>query len=175
MQYNTVRYQTGSQSQPPPQEQQAPSSFTLSSLLGLRIGQDTTGNFALTPAGLAVLGRDSRYYSFESYGERARLLDVTSLILPINPGVYRIPALEVRPGDLILISDSPFSALFVIEIAEFGIVGLEATCNELVTYFPPENLFGDRFFGHRNNIFVRIVSTFDLLEAVIGRNRHDNR
>jgi hypothetical protein len=159
MQYNTLTVpylQTGgSQS----------GTLDLASLLGVRIGQDTSNNFAITPMGLAILGRDSRYYSLEEHEGRLRLMDVSSLVLPINPGVFRVPVEEVHFGDLILISDSPFSAMFVHEVHHHGreIHGLEVTSNERIQYLPPHNPFGELLFGHRTNLYVRFVSVLDLL------------
>jgi hypothetical protein len=165
MQYNTL--------QPRRQEQQhaqpAAGSTDLSSLLGVRIGQDVSGNFALTPAGLAVLGRDGRYFALDSLAEGPQLMDVTSLVVPGDAGVYRLPVPEVHTGDLIVISDSPFQSMFVLGM-EGGraVLGLDPSCNLLVTYLPPDNQFTRLLFGDTANMFVRIVSIFDVLAGMIG-------
>jgi hypothetical protein len=170
MQYNTLVLPHG-------QVATQPGALNLTSLLGVQIGQDLTGNFGFTPAGLAVLGRDNRYYTLDYHEDLARMLDVTSIILPINPGVYRIPVQRVYRGDLVLISDSPFSALFVTEVQEDegSIVGIEATCNERVEYSPPYNFFGGVLFGEDAKLFVRIVSLFDLLGNLFGDHDDDER
>jgi hypothetical protein len=160
MQYNT----TPAQQQPQGQQ----NAMDLSSLIGVSIGQDVTGKFALTPSGLAVLGRDGRYFGMDIHDGGGVVLDLTSMVLPINAAVYRIPSEEVFPGDLIVISDAPFRTLFVLEVPGDGtVVGLDPGCNELVTYFPPENPFADILFGG-HNIFARVVSMFDVLNGVIG-------
>ena len=164
MQYNTVPIQPRLQ-----QQQQQSSSMDLSSLLGIRIGQDTSGNFALTPAGLAVLGRDNRYYTMQYLGGRPRLVDVSALILPGDPGAYRMPVPALETGDLIVISDSPFQAMFVME-SDGGnaVVGLDASCNEIVTYIPPNNPFTNLLFGGGSSVFVRVISTFDVLTGIFN-------
>jgi hypothetical protein len=168
MQYNTVLTQRQQQARADSQPQQT--GADLSSLLGLRIGKDTTGNFVLTAAGLAVMGRDGRYFSAEFYEGRPRLLDVTAMVLPVDPGVFRLPVRSVNRGDLILISDSPFTAMFVMEAGgrNSPTIGLDATCNELITYYPPDNLFAGVLFGEDADVYVRIVSMFDLLTGMVG-------
>jgi hypothetical protein len=136
-------------------------SLPLQSLLfGIQIGLDTSSNFALSvdpydfEIGLAVQTPGGRFLTMDR--RRCRLVDVTALVIPLSPWVYRIPVTEVRHGDLIVTADDPFSALYVLEKLEgMRILGLDTgTCQE-VSFIPPENLFV--------NFYVRVVSLFDVL------------
>jgi hypothetical protein len=122
---------------------------------GLSLGPDNTGNFAMSIGGLAVRTPDGRFVMQEKGGER--LLDVSALILPIDPCVYRLPSGTVKPGDLIVTGDPPsFAALYVLEIGEdFCVEGLDIGTAERVRYCPPANLF--------INYYVRAVSLLDML------------
>jgi hypothetical protein len=157
MEYNTVSLQ----------QQAAP--FDLSSLLGARIGLDTSGRFALSTSGLAIAGSDGKFLALDQ--QRRRLLDVSSLVLPVGACIYRIPATKVSPGDVIVTSDSPFCALFVLEDKADGtlIQALNPCSSELVSYVPPDNPFSDLlFFADGGSVFVRVVSLFDLLSPLVG-------
>jgi hypothetical protein len=127
----------------------------LTTLFGLPLGLDATGNFAMSPRGLAVRTPDGRFVRKEKGTER--LLDVSALILPIDPCVYRLPSRTVEPDDLIVTGDPPsFAALYVLEIHEDSCVeGLDVGTAERVRYCAPRNLF--------ITYYVRAVSLLDML------------
>jgi len=129
-------------------------SLSLSSLFGIQIGADTSNNFALSINGLAVQTPDGRFVARE--GDEDRLIDVTPLILPINPCVYRLPSTEVKRGDLIVTSDPPnFSALYVLDADDpDDIECLDTGTSQIVRYCAPRNLF--------LQFYVRAVSLLDL-------------
>jgi hypothetical protein len=139
-------------------------SLPLQSLLfGIQIGLDTSNNFALSvdphgfEIGLAVQTPGGRFLTMDR--RRCRLVDVTALVVPVNPWVYRIPIRpkDVKPTNLLVTGDPPdFSALYVLENPEGGpILGLDfGTCQEVI-FRPPENPFLD--------FAVRAVSLFDVL------------
>lgn len=136
----------------------APALFDLSRVLGnVALGLDTTGNFALTLSGTALARPDGTYVRLGSREEL--LIDVTPLILPgIDPMVMRLP---VRPravtrGDIVIVSDTPFQALFVLDVGHGGrIVALDPIQEQLVTHVPARNLFF--------NVVVRATSLLDLV------------
>jgi hypothetical protein len=94
------------------------------------------------------------------------LLDVSALILPIDPCVYRVPSRTIYRGDLIVTSEPPsFAALYVLEIGEtFYVEGLDVGTAERVRYCAPRNLF--------INYYVRAVSLLDMLIGGSGRARN---
>ena len=135
------------------------SSFDITSLLPARIGQDTSGNFALSVSGLAVRTPAGKWVTKDR--DENILLDVSLLVIPgIDPMVYRIPTETVRPNDLIVTSDVPLSLLYVLH-TEPGqpqeIHGLNPFTGEFVDYRPAEGLFF--------NFFVLVVSMLDILTA----------
>ena len=118
-----------------------------------------SGNFALSIQGLAVQAGDRYVTSAPREAGLPLLLDVTSLIIPgIDPYVYRLPALTVNRGDLIMVSDSPISVRYVIDHVPGG--------------FPPGSTFrvldpitgnATEFFSALNpfvSFFIRLVSLF---------------
>jgi hypothetical protein len=127
----------------------------LMTLFGLPLGLDTTGNFAMSLGGLAVRTPDGRFVMKERGA--ARLLDVSTLVLPIDPHVYRLPSRTIAPNDLIVTGDVPnFAALYVLEIGEgFNVEGLDVGTGEKVSYCAPRNVFV--------NYYVRAVSLLDML------------
>jgi len=127
----------------------------LTTLFGLSLGPDTTGNFAMSLGGLAVRTADGRFVMKEKGADR--LVDVTTLILPIDPRVYRLPSRTIVPDDLIVTGDPPnFAALYILEIGEGTYVeGLDVGTGEKVSYCAASNLF--------INYYVRAVSLLDML------------
>ena len=134
---------------------QSPGSYQgLPGLFPIQIGSDTSGTFAMSFYGLAVIRPDGRAVVHVE-GE---LLDVTLFLLSgINPGAYRIPAPTVYRGDLIVTSDSPLSLLYVLERTETGVRGLDPFTGNIVHYTALLSPFLD--------YFVRVQSVFGLLFA----------
>jgi hypothetical protein len=129
----------------------------LQSILGgIQFGRDASGNFALSVGGLAVRRTDGTFVMLDEADER--LIDVTPLVLSgIDPGVVRVPvdAGSLRRGDVLVVSDTPFSALFVLDHDGGRIRGLNPLIGQIVTVVPPLNLFF--------NFVVRAICLFDLL------------
>jgi hypothetical protein len=134
--------------------QPAPLSVGLSSFLSVQVGSDTSNNFALSVNGLAVRTPSGRFVTKER--SQNRLIDVTPLILPVNPYVYRLPCVAVEPGDLVVTADPPnFSALYVVS-AHKGeeVEGLDICTSQIVRYIAPRSVF--------LQFYVKAVSLLDL-------------
>jgi hypothetical protein len=89
------------------------------------------------------------------------------LILPgIDPYVYRLPALSVNAGDLIMISDNPLSVRYVVGYVPGGhkpgqpLAGLDPATGALTELIPAQNPF--------ISFFVRLVSLFPPLGTAFG-------
>lgn len=127
------------------------------------IGKDTSGNFTLSYKGVAVRTDCNRYVAFRREEGQTRLYDVTGLTLPgCDALIYRVPVSErnVRPGDLLLISDCPFQALHVTEIQGERVRGLSSSGEE-ITFVAPRRL-GDCAR------YIRIISVLDTCGARPG-------
>jgi hypothetical protein len=87
------------------------------------------------------------------------LVDVTGLLLPnVDPGVYRIPAERLRPGDLIVISDNPLTLRYVLAFEPEGeIIGLDPETGDVIEVVPIQMPFLP--------FFVRIVALLDLFRG----------
>jgi hypothetical protein len=147
----------------------APSS--LSSILGPSLGLDTSGNFALSITGqgvgraqLAILN-GNRYFTALIDDEGEQLLDATSLVTTgVNPCVYRIPVSVPSRGDLILISDCPFSVRYVLgagEGPEPRIFGLDPVTGDVAELIPASNPFIGCFY-------IKIVSLYGMAPGSLG-------
>src|SRR5215475_2906127 len=93
-------------------------SIDFRSVLGIQVGRDTANNFAASLNGLAVKTWDGRYVvpTPDRKGGQVvatELQDVTGLTLPVDPFVFRVPVPTVEPGNLIVMSDTPFHVLSV--------------------------------------------------------------
>lgn len=135
-----------------------PCSIDIDCIFGVDIGRDCTGNFALgANGGLAVRTPDDKFVvpSIDAFGNLS-ILDSTCLLLTgVDPCVFRLPVLAVEPGDLIVTSDSPFSALLVVDVGQESIIGIAPGTQQRIEYIPPSNVFGPRFF-------VRVFSIANL-------------
>jgi hypothetical protein len=124
------------------------------------IGWDTSGNFAMSVAGVAVRRPDGTWIA-KSLTED-RLLDVSGLILPVSPCVLLLPSSTVSRGDLILASYVPLSVMHVIERrGEFPerVVGIDLISGDIVEHCRPLSFFPFE------NYFVKVVSLFDLFRG----------
>src|SRR5262249_3673408 len=115
---------------------------------GVSIGKDTSGNVKLSAKGLAVRVSDNKYVAAEGN----ELIDVGGAVFDGGEKyIYRLPVRldDVQAGDLIITSESPFQALFVIRKRGNSISGLDPRTSVQVDYIPTVNLFdpliGDRF------------------------------
>lgn len=128
--------------------------MNLSGLFPVQIGADTSGLFAMSPYGLAVVRPDGRAVVHRE----GSLLDVSAFLLPgFSPGAFRIPVPEIEPGELVITSDNPRSLLYVLERTETGLRGLDPFTGNVVRYIAPRSPFF--------NFFVRVQSVFGLLFA----------
>jgi hypothetical protein len=132
-----------------------------SSILGgIGIGKDTSGNFRLSPAGLAVRSGNRWVVN-----QNNQLLDVTGLTIDsVQNVVVRVPTQQVAAGDIIVLSDNPFNVLFVQSVDANGhLHGLELNSSQVVEYVPNNNLLGVQ-------IFVKVVNLAQLFNANLGGN-----
>jgi len=124
----------------------------IKSLLGgVSIGQDTSGNFKLSFNGLAVKTPDDRFVAYVKEKEHANdhLLDVTDLTIDGTDNlVFRVPVKTVKRGDLIITSDTPFIAYFVLSDGDANgkISVLDPQNSTSTEYTQAANLFRIRFF-----------------------------
>lgn len=129
----------------------------LTTLGGVALGRDLTGNFGFTLNGVAVLRPNGTWVALDAEGDA--LVDVTPLVLPgMDPLVFRMPSNldQLRRGDRLIVSDAPFSPLFVLhpfERGDAGIQVLDPLTGWLSGYLPARNLF--------LNFVVLAVSPFD--------------
>src|SRR5438094_5242892 len=85
---------------------------------GVKLGKDTSGNFKVSLAGVAV--RPAPGAKFVAL-EEDRLVEVDDVTLDGGDSyIYRIPTEKVEKGDLIVRSENPFSVIFVGEVKEDG-------------------------------------------------------
>lgn len=121
---------------------------------GVSIGRDTSANFKMSLAGdrlgLAVRTPDGQFYT----RERTGLKNVTDLTLDAFEGmVLRLPVTKVKEGDVIVVSENPFSAVFVDQVNENGQVRVLNPANSsAVDFAQPANLLGQRFFVKATNL-----------------------
>lgn len=107
---------------------------------GIQLGLDTTNNFVVAPpSGLAICRDDGTCVAIDADADA--LIDVTPMVIPgVSPCVVRLPVQldAVRRGDLLITSDSPFSALFVLKAPDGAtrIRCLDPLSDEIVTYAP---------------------------------------
>ncbi len=138
------------------------SPFSFSSLFGVQLGKDVSNNFALSLSGLAVRTQGGRYVS--KLPEKDYLVDVTPLVMPGDPGVFRIPVDSVKQDQLIVVADIPLTLLYVLNpgTVEWGepIRGLDPMTGEIVHYQPSQNFLLD--------FFTVATSVFDMLSDLIG-------
>jgi hypothetical protein len=132
--------------------------MNMQSLLGgIAIGKDSSGNFRPSLKGLAVRIEKNRFVGLDD----GQLLDVTPLTFDnADDIVYRMPIKEPKKGDLIVISDSPLRALFVLEMLDNGhLKGLHPINSAFINYAPTANLLNIKFY-------VKVVS---LVDAMVGK------
>jgi hypothetical protein len=130
---------------------------TLQCLFGLKLGSDMSDHFALTSKGLAIRGRGGRLYRLGK-DKDSPLEDVTPFEVRLpKPYAFRIPITKINPGSVIVTSDSPFAALFVVKVlGPARIRCIDPFRHELIEYLTPVNLFG-------LPIVAEVVSVLDLL------------
>src|SRR5688572_16722444 len=131
------------------------------------LGKDTTGYFRPSLKGLAVqTSADGRYVAYDPDDER--LVDVTGLDFQgLANFVYRVPVAvaDVKPGDLIITSENPPTAAFVVARRNDGtLTVLNPKTADRGTYSPVKNLFGLQFL-------VKVISPTSGLAGEITDNK----
>jgi len=85
---------------------------------GASIGKDVSGNFKVSLKGLAVRATPEGKFVTK---DGDHFLDVTDLTLDgTERFIYRLPVPSVEPGDVVVMSDTPFATMFVQHVAEDG-------------------------------------------------------
>jgi hypothetical protein len=112
---------------------------------GVSIGKETSGNIKPSVKGLAVRVGDGSFMARQGDG----LFDVGGFVFDGGERfVFRVPvsAQQIEPGDLLILSDTPFRALFVRAVRDGIVHGLDPQSSSNIEYVPPSNLFGVNFF-----------------------------
>jgi hypothetical protein len=136
---------------------------------GIAIGKDTSGNLAFAPEGVHNIAarkqapnpdNDTFWVAKEESHGELRLVDVTPLVRPSSDFIVRVPvrARNVKPGDVLILCDNPFQALFVQRVEHDGrtIVGLDLQSN--VTFHVPSQ----QLLSHDTRLLVKAISILDL-------------
>jgi len=138
--------------------------MSLGSIFGsVAIGKDTSGNFKLSPYGLAVRsGPDSRFIARRD----DELVDVTDITFAGSENlIYRIPKMTPSEKDIIIRSDNPFSVLFVdkVDNDDGRVEGTDPDGN-IQQVRPVTNLL-TQALAERSSFFVTVASLDSFLEG----------
>ena len=138
--------------------------MSLGSIFGsVAIGKDTSGNFKLSPYGLAVRsGPDSRFIARRD----DELVDVTDITFAGTENlIYRIPKMTPSEKDIIIRSDNPFSVLFVdkVDNDDGRVEGTDPDGN-IQQVRPVTNLL-TQALAERSSFFVTVASLDSFLEG----------
>jgi len=124
---------------------------------GVSIGREMSGNIKPSIKGLAVKVADGKFVARDGNG----FFDVGGFVFDRGDKyVYRLPVNEgqVQAGDLLIMSDSPFQALFVEAVKDGTIIALDPTSGSVVEYVPHTNMFGMKFFVKAVSLIENIGS-----------------
>ena len=136
---------------------------------GVSIGRDMSGNFKVSLAGegigLAIRTPDGQYYARGKDGLR----NVTELTVDTFDGlVLKLPVARVKEGDILIVSDNPFTAVFVDDVSPEGQVRvLNPATNSAVDFAQPANLLGQRFFVKATNLLESFDGSNSLLPLLL--------
>jgi hypothetical protein len=120
---------------------------------GISVGKDNSGNIKPSIKGLAVKVAEGNFVAREG----DKLVDVGGFVFDGGEKfIIRLPvtAEQVVPGDLLVLADEPFQALFVTEISAALIAGLNPQTSTRLEYVPRSNMFG-------LNLLVKVVSLLE--------------
>src|SRR6266487_2094120 len=120
---------------------------------GIAIGKDISGNFKLSFKGLAIRASDDKFVAKDG----DQFLDVTDLTLDGTENfVYRLPVQNVNNGDVVIMSENPFTVMFVQNVDQDGttISGYVPQTGTIESWFPTTNVLNVQFF-------VKVVSLLD--------------
>jgi hypothetical protein len=120
---------------------------------GVSIGRDTSGNIKVSFVGdrpaLAIRSAGGDFFVREKNGLR----NVTDLTVDALEGmVLRLPVSSVQEGDIVILSENPFTAAFVDEVGTSGQVRVAKTDGSVTDFDPPANLLGQRFYVKATNL-----------------------
>jgi hypothetical protein len=151
-----------------------PACFDQRWVLGAQVGRDTSTNFALSYDGeLAIRTADNRFVVPKlGPGGVVKLIDVTCLTIAVDPYVFRIPVSidSIRPGHILVRSDSPFSVIVVERRPELGrIRGIDPRSDEAVEMLIPDKSLDIP------TVLVRVMSLFDGFEGFVDEDYDADR
>jgi hypothetical protein len=120
---------------------------------GVSVGRDTSGNIKVSFVGdkfaLAIRSTGGDFYIREKNG----IKNVTDLTVDAFEGmVLRLPVKEVKEGEIVVLSESPFTAAFIDEVGTGGTVRVAKTDGSVTDFEPPANLLGQRFYVKATNL-----------------------
>jgi hypothetical protein len=124
-------------------------------LLGVPIGPDTSGSFAMSVNGLAIQRSDGRWVA-KPPGEE-RLFDVTDFLIPgINPMACFVPVESLAPGHITVVSTNPLTVRHVVKVrAEGEFEVLDPDTGDVTDFVPLQTPL--------LNFYVRVVSLLDFM------------
>ena len=120
---------------------------------GVSVGRDTSGNIKVSFVGdklaLAIKSTSGDFFIREKDG----LKNVTDLTVDAFEGmVLRLPVTTVKEGDIIVLSENPFTAAFIDQVETGGSVRVAKTDGSVTDFEPPANLLGQRFYVKATNL-----------------------
>lgn len=141
---------------------------------GVSVGRDTSGNIKVSFVGdklaLAIKSTSGDFFIREKDG----LKNVTDLTVDAFEGmVLRLPVTTVKEGEIIVLSENPFTAAFIDQVGTGGSVRVAKTDGSVTDFEPPANLLGQRFYVKASNLMESFGSGGDknmlLLMLLLGK------
>jgi hypothetical protein len=127
------------------------------------IGVDKSGLFKISMMGLAIRNNEGRYVVYDG----TQMIDVMDMVIDAQDMIFRLPATEVKVGDLIISHREP---LFVKAVnADRTLTVLNPLSDKVETVAPSKSILG---FG----FYTKVVSMIDKLAktGVIHKNKASN-
>jgi len=120
-------------------------------IFGSAIGKDLSGMFKLSGMGIAVRAANGSFRCYDP--AKTQCVDVMEMVIDTDM-VYRMPAKEVAPGDLIIFNTVPY---YVINTDEGNtvITVFNPAEEKMETIIPSRSILGFQFF-------IKVVSLFNL-------------
>lgn len=128
------------------------------------VGKETSGLVVQSFLGLAV-GADKQGPFFAYDQTERKIVDVNGCVVQgADQFLYRIAVEkpdDLKPGDVIITSDTPTSSLVVVKIDNDHVHGWDPKTQNCVEYCPPTNFFGCRWFIVVVSLIGRLVGHGD--------------